>query len=372
MILSEHTSVCTMSRVVSKNLFNFLPSGVVAEDVAAHEAKVMAELMSGVNKDAFLAAMNVMQSEDEEVGKEFLVAMRGFVDTAMKKMGQHPVLQRAAQDTLVAEIKVPTTHDGNYDVPVSVYTPKALEGASNAAVIYAHGGGAVASNALDAKPWLDYLAVACNVVVFNVEYRLAPETKCPNNVKDFYETVKYIHANATFLGVDSNKICIAGDSGGGYICLGTMVLLAQRDETALVRLAIPGIPMVDDYCFSDPACMTEDERAKVQLMRKIWKLIATDFSAQRSDPLLFPGKASDDLLAKFPPTVIREVEFDMFITEATRLARRLQRVGRLLELVVIPGAKHGSCMNPELGCFKQGVDVMKTLINEYLHSDSQL
>ena len=39
------------------------------------------------------------------------------------------------------------------------------------------------------------------------------------------------------------------------------------------------------------------------------------------DPLLFPAKASEDLLRKFPPTVVFEVEFDFYITEATRFAR---------------------------------------------------
>ena len=29
-------------------------------------------------------------------------------------------------------------------------------------------------------------------VVFSVEYRLAPETKCPDNVMDFYEALKVV------------------------------------------------------------------------------------------------------------------------------------------------------------------------------------
>ena len=37
------------------------------------------------------------------------------------------------------------------------------------------------------------------------------------------------------------------------------------------------------------------------IQRKMWKLIATDLKAQHSDPLLFPGKASDELLEKMPP-----------------------------------------------------------------------
>ena len=46
-------------------------------------------------------------------------------------------------------------------------------------------------------------------------------------------------------------------AGSGYICLGTMVMLAQKDEGHLVKLAMPCVPMTDDYCNSDPAAMTK-------------------------------------------------------------------------------------------------------------------
>ena len=39
-----------------------------------------------------------------------------------------------------------------------------------------------------------------------------------------------------------------------------MVLLAQRDESHLVKAAIPIIPMVSDYFSSDGANMTLEER----------------------------------------------------------------------------------------------------------------
>merc|ERR550539_2293976 len=135
------------------------------------------------------------------------------------------------------------------------------------------------------------MAVEGNIVIFNVDYRLAPGTKCPNNVKDFYMAIKYVANNAEKLGIDPSKIAIAGDSGGGYICLGAEVLLAQNDETDLIKVAIPGIPMVDDYLFSDPAAMTKEERDGHLMMRKVWKLLAADLEKQKEDPLLFPGKA---------------------------------------------------------------------------------
>ena len=48
---------------------------------------------------------------------------------------------------------------------------------SRACIIYAHGGGAIAGSATMHKGLLSHTAVNCGVVVFNVDYRLAPGTR---------------------------------------------------------------------------------------------------------------------------------------------------------------------------------------------------
>ena len=88
--------------------------------------------------------------------------------------------------------------------------------------------------------------------------------------------------------------------------------------------------------------------------------------SQKSDPLLFPDKASDEILRKMPPTIVWEGEFDMFITEASRIAARLQGAGRLLEFVVIPGIKHASAFNPAFKCFNLEREAYCQAIEEYL------
>ena len=359
-----------MSRVESKNLFNFTPTGLYDEDVAAKDAEMMAMMGSKEGMEMVEKMNELSNKHDAESNKEYLTMMRGMMDGMIKQMLNSPILKNAVEETIEEEIKVPTNHDGMFDVPVFKYTPKKLQGdgKKHVAYIYAHGGGAIAIKASTYKPLLSYYAVECGVVIFNVDYRLAPETKCPNNVKDFYEVVKYVRQNSEELGIDASRIVIGGESGGGYICLGTMVLLAQHNEGNMVRLAIPNIPMVDDYAFSDPLAMTKEEKENNPLMRKIWNLIAADFEAQKSDPLLFPGKASDELLEKFPPTIVEESEFDMFITEATRLANRLRSAGRLLEFIVFPGAKHGSTMMAELKCFKTAADAKKLIFQHYVHN----
>ena len=44
-------------------------------------------------------------------------------------------------------------------------------------MVYAHGGGAVGGSAMGYKGYLSHMAMTCGVVVFNVDYRLAPDTK---------------------------------------------------------------------------------------------------------------------------------------------------------------------------------------------------
>ena len=359
-----------MPRVVSKDLFNFKPSGQLDDDIielekTETEGADPAEMQSVMDRMAELQGLN-----DEVSNMEFASIMREACVPFGVGISESPKYKESVEQTTADLIKVATSHCGDFQLPVEVYTPKDLEGETKrAAYVYAHGGGCVAMTAADMAPFLRHAAVQFNAVVFNVDYRIAPEVKCPSNVKDFYEAIKYICSNADSLGIDPAKICIAGDSGGGYVCLGAMVMLAKNNETDLVKLAIVGVPMVDDYCFSDPLTMTVEERHVSGVMKKIWKdLIAADYEEQKSDPLLFPGKASDEELEKFPPTVIMECEFDHYITEATRLATRLRRVGRLLEFVVIPGAGHASSAFPDLKSNQSFFDALKTVVNEYLHS----
>ena len=44
-------------------------------------------------------------------------------------------------------------------------------------IVYAHGGGCMAGTAQQYRNYLSYMAMDCGVVVFNVDYRLAPEAR---------------------------------------------------------------------------------------------------------------------------------------------------------------------------------------------------
>ena len=355
------------NRVVSKNLFYFKPAGKYDDDVKELEDHYsnLPETKQFVSQLKELEVKNDPQSNEDFV---FLIrrAARSFIAT----FSLSDELEYGSQETITKHKKVITRHDGRFDVPVDIYIPKTLRGMKNRpAYIYAHEGGPLALSVNDSRRLARCVAVDLNMVVFNVNYRAGPETKCPSCAEDFYSVIKYVSNNAESLKIDPGRIVIGGRSGGGYLCLCVMILLAERGECELVKLAVLTVPTVDDYCFSDPLVMTKEERKVHTSMRKIWRdVIPTDFQLEKRSPHLFPGKASDELLMKFPPTVIIEVEFDMFITELTRFASRLRRAGRLLEFVVVPGATHLSCFVPGTGAYQTLKNVVKFIAEEYVHT----
>ena len=361
-----------MERVQSKHLFNYKLDGVMDKEILQRHKEAM-EKLGGEKKSQEKEAKKDDEGPTILTGgkscQEYADGMRSFLIYWMDSMKDHPNLVKATKNCIHTKFDVPPRDGNDYSVPVLVHKPKKFESAKDTpAVIYAHGGGVVSGSAEIIKPWLSNMAESYGAVFFNVDYRLAPETKCPKNALDFYCAVKHIIEHAKEFGVDPKRIAIAGESGGGYIVMATMVMMAQKDEGHLVKLAIPAIPMIDDYHFGDPKSMTADEMAACNSTKRAWECIATDLDEQRknSDPLLFPAKADAELLAKMPPTIIWEVEFDVFITEATRMANRLRAAGRLLELYIAPGVTHGADFDPTLEVTKRMMDDYKLALETYL------
>merc|ERR1711953_994554 len=189
--------------VKSKNLFNFPAQGSYDEDVAAFmvQQKLMMKEMFGEESPL------LKESDSEEANTGIL---RRYMKVSFEKLLEVPHYQKVLASCVTEEMVVPNSSN----IKIIIHTPRSLlETKGRTCVVYAHGGGAVSGTAEMYKP-----LTAC----------LAPETKCPQNIMDFYLALKFVKENYSIWKLDPERLVISGESGGGYICFGAMVMLAQK------------------------------------------------------------------------------------------------------------------------------------------------
>jgi acetyl esterase/lipase len=70
-------------------------------------------------------------------------------------------------------------------------------------------------------------------------------------------------------------------------------------------------------------------------------MYSTDWEKQQNDDQVFPGRTTDEILKKYPPTVIWTAEWDFLRRDCEVFAERLKKHGKLAEFSMMPGRAHG-------------------------------
>jgi len=217
-------------------------------------------------------------------------------------------------------------------------------------IVYFHGGGGVAgSAALSAAPVNRYTAeTKCTII--SVNYRLAPETKMPAMLYDAYAALKWIldESNATALKIDTSRVALLGDSGGGYVATGVGMLLGERGEGNLVKFMMPQIPMVGDLYVRDGTTDDDftvpEEQGYRQIQTQMSTILTADISSDKTNKLCFPNLMSDADTAACPWLIGYTCEFDCYRKMAEDQRDLFDRNNRLLDFGCLRGHFHGSFM----------------------------
>ena len=90
-------------------------------------------------------------------------------------------------------------------------------------LVYLHGGGWVCGSPSTHRK-LGYRFAEAGFLVFNVDYRLAPEHPFPTPLDDCIEAIRWAAREAPRFGGDPERLAVGGDSAGGNLSATSGVL----------------------------------------------------------------------------------------------------------------------------------------------------
>ena len=238
-------------------------------------------------------------------------------------------------DTVVA------TTDG-HEFPVRVLTPTAEP---RGTVVYFHGGGWVLGD-IDGFDTLGRtLAIAANVRVVLVGYRLAPEFPYPAAVDDAWLALNWVFAQRGNYADGLEKcigswgagpVVLAGDSAGGNLAIATAV---NAEAAGLHISAVLLVYPVTDTNTSRPSYVDPENQLLISKRSMEWFLDHYVDADSRADPRVSPLHLKD--LSRFPPTALIRAEHDPLRDEGEEFADRLAESGVPLQDILFEGQMHG-------------------------------
>jgi acetyl esterase/lipase len=220
---------------------------------------------------------------------------------------------------------------GDVDLRLDVYYP-AAEKTKRTAIVQLHGGGftrgAKENIAANCRAFAErgYVAVAS-------QYRLVDQGIWPSQIEDVKAAIRWTRANREMLGVDDDKIAVAGYSAGA-----TVALIAGGGEEP----GLEGIGGNGDVTSSVAACLAFYPPDAVRLGHQLLPANATEADSRQASPITYarPGAA---------PTLLMHATGDTTIPfeASVRLFEAFRAAGVPVEMHLFDGLSHVFDRHPE-------------------------
>ncbi len=214
-------------------------------------------------------------------------------------------------------------------------------------IINYHGGGFVKGRADRDKRYCCHLAQELNCLVWDVDYCLAPEEPFPAAVQESYGAASYAFAHAPELGIDPERIILAGHSAGGNLVAAAMLQAVRSGSFRPRALLMEYFPA--DQSISPVDKLSKELRGDPWWVQRAqtegeYTLFYCD-GAQALDPLCSPLRAEAAELAQFPDSLIISAGKDTLQRETEAFALKLAGAGVTVTLRRVPEAVHGFTTN---------------------------
>ena len=231
------------------------------------------------------------------------------------------------------------------------------------AVIFFHGGAFCVGdlNSHDASARALANAASCLVIV--VDYRLAPEHTYPAAAADAYCALQWVASNATDLGIDRQRLIVAGDSAGGALAA-VVCRWARERGGAKIALQILIYPMTDSSMGTASwQQFANGPGLNYGAMAAAWRRYAPN-AHERSSADVSPLAAGD--LRGLPPALVITAENDPLRDEGEAYAMALRDNRVSVSLKRYPGATHGFFQIPHSQSGRKALaDIARVLADRF-------
>lgn len=215
------------------------------------------------------------------------------------------------------------------ELPIRIYWPR--EGAAGeqlGAVLYLHGGGYFVGNLETHDVICRNLCNDGNVAVVSVDYRRSPEHKFPAAVDDCYAALCWMAENAGELGIDADRIAVAGDSSGGALTITTCVLSRDKGGPRIkYQVVVYGLLTLEDalHLPSRAEFGGGEYFGSIKELEFVSGLYLTNPDEERKDPLASPLLTTD--FSGLPPALVISAGYDMVRDDNKAYAEKLLKEG---------------------------------------------
>ena len=230
-----------------------------------------------------------------------------------------------------------------------------------------HGGGFIKGRTDRDRRYCCPLMERLNCLVWDVDYCLAPEKAFPAAVHESYGIAEYAFDHAEELGVDPEKIILAGHSAGGNLVAAACIQNAETHKLHPCCVLMEYFP-VDNTVNPIDRLSPELKQDPFWVKRSATEKLYTDFyvgDADPAQPLCLPIKADEAALSTFPDCLILSAGEDSLRDDTEAFALRLIKAGVCVTARRIPEAMHGFTTNRTPG-WERALDAHCKFFREHL------
>lgn len=230
-----------------------------------------------------------------------------------------------------------------------------------------HGGGFIKERTDRDRRYCCTLMERLNCLVWDVDYCLAPEKAFPAAVHESYGIAEYAFDHAEELGVDPEKIILAGHSAGGNLVAAACIQNAETHKLRPCCVLMEYFP-VDNTVNPIDRLSPELKQDSFWVKRSATEKLYTDFyvgDADPAQPLCSPIKAGEAALSTFPDCLILSAGEDSLRDDTEAFALRLIKAGVCVTAQRIPEAMHGFTTNRTPG-WERALDAHCKFFREHL------